>query len=705
MKKLSLFAIVLILVAFIVLAAPALDGTKFENYITGDNTQGNLQGNTWWGQNFRVGETVSVGKGINVSGVNLKLFKTNSPGKASVCIYTVDGNNHPDTEVTCNNTFDVDGLGGTPGAWVNITFPDRQILDDKTNYSIIMNISGSTPNELQWREDTTGSYTGGEAVSSLDAGSSWSKVTASDLMFEIWGDDIFAVFEENDALFNATVYETDTDQAITLNITYNRTLHNGTNVATLYYNGTQMASTRTESGNDTLYTSFVNITDGIGTKNIFWEINFTNSSGIFVENTTARTQEVALTNFTLCDGSNDVPYINYTFADELSSAALRAKIDASTFYYRLGAYDSINKSFTYSIATNDTAFAFCSQPAHRNFTIDSFVQYSTDGYPQRFIEEDVLYTNATTNRTLYLLKTADGLFVTFQVLNTAEQPIQGTVTNASKSIGGATVMVTSGVTDDSGSITFFLDPNTAHIMNFLASGFDILVTTIVPAQSSFTVILGGATTGTVPQQDLTKGITYTILPISGTLTNDTGYNFNITLTSDFWTVTEFGFQLKNASGDQVNSSSLVDNGGITTSTFNTGNNSLISMDYWWVINNTYTNATTFWNVFNTEDSDWSINKFFTDLRTYVTSGMYGLDNFGLAIIVFLVVFITTGVFAFKFGLRSPATITTVLFGLVLIFDVVFDLMDNLNPLPAIPNFPTFIIGLILAGTIFREVTK
>ena len=127
------------------------------------------------------------------------------------------------------------------------------------------------------------------------------------------------------------------------------------------------------------------------------------------------------------------------------------------------------------------------------------------------------------------------------------------------------------------------------------------------------------------------------------------------------------------------------------------------MDYFWNIDGNFTNRTTYWNVMNSANTQWSVSRFFTDFTLYLNSDMFGLDDFGRYLIIFLIIFLSIGIMSFKFGLVSPISIASIVFGVIFFFDVAVSLLPN--PVGAIPNFPTFIAGLILIALIFREVLK
>jgi len=170
----------------------------------------------------------------------------------------------------------------------------------------------------------------------------------------------------------------------------------------------------------------------------------------------------------------------------------------------------------------------------------------------------------------------------------------------------------------------------------------------------------------------------------------------------FWTVTEFGFVLTNGS-DPLVSTSAATNGGTVNLNVNTSENSTIIMEAYWVINSTYTNVSSYprWIIINTGDTGFSILHFFDDLTLYIDSGIFGLDDFGVALITFLFIFVFVGVLSFKFGIQSPEAILGLIFGLVLFLDVGVGRIPNIG----ITYFPTIFTAIILAGIYLMGVKR
>jgi len=510
----------------------------------------------------------------------------------------------------------------------------------------------------------------------------------------------------NSINYNVTEYETSTKN-ININITAfgNVTPTN----AYLNYNGTEFTATVTpkSNGNFILDRSISFNSTMIGNNSFF----FNWSIGEYSEQSFNSNQTIKQVFFGICNSTLNVPYINFTFLDEDDNMPIEnATITLSNWNFWIDNED-LKRSYSFTNTTGNSKYAFCFSPndttIRTNFTMQYKDQYGI--YPQRTLTNETTLTNSTTNRTLYLLSSADGIYVTFQVLNQAEQAIAEVKVTAKREIDGITVTVGEGTTGEDGGVTFWLNPDFIHTFTFIATGYDTYTTSLIPTQTSYTIQLGSETAGWVGE-DYTKGISYSILPLPGVLKNNTVYNFNLTISSAYWEVDSFGFSMYSENATKrilVGSTSLATNGGTVGLDIDTGNNETFEMNYYWVINGTYNNGTTAgWLIFDeTTGSEWSILMIKNFLIIYINSGMFGLDNFGLTIILFLTIFISTGIMSYKFGLTSPAAISVLAFTLILFFDVGLDLMDNINPIPAVPHFPTIFMGLIFAGIFLKEATQ
>ena len=209
--------------------------------------------------------------------------------------------------------------------------------------------------------------------------------------------------------------------------------------------------------------------------------------------------------------------------------------------------------------------------------------------------------------------------------------------------------------------------------------------------------------------DYIRGITYKIEPNPGiTLNASQLYNFNMTFNSTYWNVSTWGFTIY---GDNVviGGNSSTGNNGFIYNILNVSDYDHIGMKVYWIVNGTETSGTNNgWFVFNYEEgTDWSIWTFFKDLSSYSNNsdGIFGLNQESLNFILFLIIFITTGLVSYKFGIQSPSAVLGIVFALVFLFDVALGLINIPELENMINGFPTIIVGLLLIASVVWEVRR
>lgn len=505
-------------------------------------------------------------------------------------------------------------------------------------------------------------------------------------------------FMLNSVNYNTSSYETK-EETFSFDIYYDE---NRYTLPTVYlnYNGTNYTTTKSGSNNNYIFTYTMDIpSEAVGNTSFFWIFK----SGSERYDSITYYQNVSAINFTLCTPDINTVFLNLTFKDETTLSFINASIPYLNFTYYLGSGD-VTKYYTYATTNLNYNYSFCFSPALE--TVNSLInlQYKQGTtYPQRIWSPEVqTYTNTTTDETLFLLGTSTGGYVTFQVVNPAGQTVEGVTVVGTRLIDGTSTQVANGVTDSAGAVQFFLDGTFQHTFTFTKSGYSTETITIYPTETSYTVTLGLSSTSTV--SDFTRGITIRVLPTADTyFYNGTVYNVNMTISSTYWSLDNFGYSVKLSNGTVLDTeTSSSDTGGTLSSLINTSNHSVIIMTYYYTVNGTTLTFTTQWAVLNSNWDDWSIKTFFTDFSAYLESGLFGLDDFGVNLIVFLILFLSIGVASYKYGFTSPVAVTTMLFAIIYFFDVAVDILPEIN---AIPNFLTFIAGLIVVGTVIRETTR
>lgn len=496
----------------------------------------------------------------------------------------------------------------------------------------------------------------------------------------------------NSISFNATSYHTATENLV-LNITTDQALTNGL----LLFNGTEHVTTTTNpSGNIYILTKeLTHGTSNIGNKSFFF--NFTLDSVQYSSDTNY--QNVKAIDLSYCNSGT--PFLNISFKDESSLSLINATIPSSTFIYYLGD-GSETKTLSYSNSTKNYYYAFCFNETSERLSIDPIVQYKNDpSYPQRIWNPSAsVYTNISTNETLYLLNTTVGGSVTFQVADGANNLISGVDVTVERIINSSYTLISSGTTGSGGLVTFFLDSNFEHRINASKTGFSTQSILLFPTQSTYTITLGTSTANQLTNYE--TGVTISIKPsITQTLNNGTSYEFNMTITSSQYDLEKFGFFLLDENGSVITSvNSTVTSGGTVQVTQNTGTYKSITMQYFFIVNGTTTTYYADYNIFNTIYQSWSIKNFFNDLDSYLDSGIFGLDDFGLNIIIYLVIFLSVGIMSYKYGVNNPAVFSIILFAIVYFFDVAVDII----PEPfGVKNLFTVIVALIAIAVSIREV--
>ncbi len=489
---------------------------------------------------------------------------------------------------------------------------------------------------------------------------------------------------ENSRSFDNQSYQTQSE-TFTINVT-------GASSVTLFYDGTE--HTTTKSGDE--YTTTIQIpATQIGNSSVYWKFDG-------VQDSFTSYQNVSETVFTLCNATYATTFLNVSFKDESDLSVINASIPTSTFVYWLGD-GTENKTLSLINNTDNFNYEFCATP-NETLNVNSLIQYKQGtAYPQRvYTQTGAALTNTTTDITLYLLGVSDGLFVTFQVLNVAEQPISGVDVLATRVLDGSDTQVAQGTTDAAGSVTFWLNPDFQHTMTFTKTGLDTETLTIFPTQSAYTVSMGG---GTVTEPDQTRGVSLTVRPQISFLLNDTTYNFNYTVGSGYWTLEKFGYTIIYSNGTEIDTqSSTASAGGVLSTIAGASNSSWIRMDYYYLINTTFTNASRIWYIQSTVGTEYSISHFFERFTLYIDAGLFGFDEFGKALISFLILVMVAGGLSFRYGINSEVAIMGIIFGLVLVLDVGLGLIPNpqLATEAGLENIVTIITGIILFGFLAKE---
>jgi len=377
------------------------------------------------------------------------------------------------------------------------------------------------------------------------------------------------------------------------------------------------------------------------------------------------------------------------------------------FTYWLGS-GSVNKTYEYISNVNKTNYTFCFSPSNRKVNVDMYIQYKNDDAPQRIYDPTtILLSNSTTNKTLYLLSSADGLYVTFQVINLAQQALSGVSVTATRVISGETVVVGQGITGASGTVTFWLNPDFTHTFTFVKTGYDTYTYSDTPTQPTYTINLGGVTTTDIT--NYYQGISVRIKPTLNFLKNNTLYDFNLSLTSSYWNVEGFGFSLYYGNGTLIGSVNNTTNGGTLSINNVKALGDSIYLRYYFIINGTtiYSESARTWGIEDLEGTEYSITNFFSNLTTYLSGGLLGATDFTRLLLSFTAIIMVVGSAGLSYGVKSQAFIGGLLFGIVSLLDwgLGFIPAIQIGDITPIQYLPTMVTLLIFIGLLFKEASR
>lgn len=511
-------------------------------------------------------------------------------------------------------------------------------------------------------------------------------------------------FNETNQTFNYNTYETKQEN-FSINIPFNSSVATITNAYLIYANQTYIGIISTLGTNTTISTS-INIPLGVTNNSFYWTFRFTDAFGIvYYINSTIKSQTVNLLNMSLCGSPYTVPFINFTFHNDTLLRQSVTAIFVSSFNYWLGD-GSINKTYSYSSAIENPSYAFCFTPNNTTIYLSSNGYYSNSYSNQRNFVNTSILTNSTTTKDLLLLPTTQGSYISFIIQNYYTQRIVGALISITKSSNGA--FVEQRYTDGTGIATFSLDPNTNYIITVTASGYSLFSSSLTPSSSpvTYTLTSSTSTSGTTP----TQGVNIIITPSTNQLNNNTIYTFGFNINSSK-SFDEYGFVLFNSTSQISNIiSGSSTHGSYISTILDSGNQSYIIMDYYYIINGVTVNSSVYWYVVTPEGTDTSIANFFTDLNNYVgtnSSGLFGVKrgttngDFTFAILIFLITFFIAGVMTYKYGITNVTAIMFLIFAIILFFDVGANLIPT--PINAVPHFITIITGFVAIGMFIREL--
>lgn len=340
--------------------------------------------------------------------------------------------------------------------------------------------------------------------------------------------------------------------------------------------------------------------------------------------TTIKFQKIQLTDCTI-----GARVINFTIEDEGNASLLDG--DASLVFTFNGTNPT--ETFTRTI-TSENNFSVCIFPPEEKLIADYTATYSAPLYQQRvIIVTDSILTNVTQTKALKLLRDVDGIFATFRLIDSFQNPLSEVLSQVEITSGD---VVESRNTDDAGIVTFFVDPDITYIFTFSKSGFKTSTSSLRVTSTDIITITLEAEAAAV-QASIYTGIDYFFKPSANVLNNNTDFEFIFNMTSTFWNLTGCTLKLRNNS-EVLTSSSSTFNGSqcIIPITFNTGNQTVIISEATYELNNTFNNTVSIqYTVLFTFQGNFSLKTFIDDINAFTSAGFNDFTRFIITIIIIL----------------------------------------------------------------------
>lgn len=482
--------------------------------LEGVNTSGLISLNSWWG----------IDKiGVNPGNISFSIWE-------SVPLVTYF---HPTADQTLNSsTFALNITSVSPGESADTCY-----------YSI-----NSTAN-VTMTQDGTSNYFNSTLTASLGKNN-----------LSVWCNNSFGNSNYTDIAFALDAVKTHyankdnvvESENVTFTLQLNFTTITDIN-ATFIFNNTEYAPDTIS--NSSLQANFTKTLDiAVGTQAGSYDYNWTYTLNGWTNATINRQITIFDLILGLCNSTNEVTFINFTFIDEDTSLATNGSLIASSWtYWVTETQASDPSSFTFSNLTANQNYAFCVKPNWTNITASVNLQYSFIGYPQRrYGFTNLSLTNVSTNRTLYLLSSSDGLYSRYAAIDSVSGiAIEGVLVRVQREIGGVDTTIERDTTDASGLVTFWLDPDADH--DFMATK-DLYAPNLFTVRPAFTdpyYIIMSRIEAVNIKTNVTQGLSYTIYPTAVLLINDTEYTFEFNASSPYTSIDSIGMNLTNGSSQIV----------------------------------------------------------------------------------------------------------------------------------------------------------
>ncbi len=413
-----------------------------------------------------------------------------------------------------------------------------------------------------------------------------------------------------------------------------------------------------------------------------------------------RTLHFAPTILGICNATLTIPYINLSFKDEETNSYMNATIDTSTWEYWLGD-GTLTKSLIYSNTSVNYNYTFCLSASNDTMHNIRSVQYASPGYPQRTYSSSSDLTNSSLNQTLYLLATGDGIYSTINVIDQAIISISGAGVKVERQFAGVWTTIGEDITDDAGSVTFWVNPDYDHRFTFTDDDCTGVSVTIRPTQSTYTqqlaCVVGDGAEYTSPY----KGLVFSFTPKTGVwLEEKTKYAFTFNISANESNLVTYFINITDENMNQLNSTlgTTAIGSNLTVTLDTTGYKKLLGFFSITITNSTgvYVISSTFWPVLTIEAGSGSLVTFFQNFKLSDTDIE---DRYGILTLIFFIIFVGFAAFCYSTGmeLAVPGISLFILFFLVLALSILGIFTIPFTPINFINKYGILLVVFFLVG--------
>ena len=635
-----------------------------------------------------------------------------SPSQSSNT-FTMWTNDTTGSETTSNVTFFVDSIAPS----VNIIYPtetsvwfgwDTDLLynvtiglnwtatDTNLNISWFTNESVGTNQTLAPGLTNTSMY--------LAYGTYNFRVYANDSLGNLGSDSKsvkLAALINNSHTANLTSHET-RRETFQINLTYD-SVEFTTATAILNFSGVNYAADVSSSGDNIVFTKALDMPTGGVTavnRSYFWNITLNNGSNQYysTEATNIRVEPIT---FQECNATDSFsPFLNYTFQDEETNTNITAEVPNSLFEYWFGG-GTVKDSYFFSDVVETGSYQFCFS-LNETINMESSFQYKNDPLHIARTENFVgILSNDTKFQILYLTGTANGAFITFQIITTSGVGIPDARAQMERQISGAWTTINTVNSDDAGQVTFFLDITLNHRLTITHDDYQTEVLVIRPSQDIYTIVLQAIGGDPADYTSPYEGINYKINPPAGTwLSEDTVYSFTFNISANLSNLLYYSLNLSSNNGTALNSTSGTNSaGGFLNVTLNTAQHNIIYGRYYMSVANgtgVILLDPALWTVRNITAGRGSIYNFFLNIKD-IDADMS--DNYTTLMLLFFLMFVGMAAFTRATGmeLSQPGICLIILCLFVLVVSITGFLTIDFAPSQFINQYGIALVAFLIAG--------